>query len=98
MVDFDQGLVTLFAATRRHAPTHHRQERVALQTPEQTPEGQYPSSSFGGQRLINEAPANGGHTGASGSVWGEPVMGRETHHKPLALETRCVLLATPARF
>jgi hypothetical protein len=30
-------------------------------------------------RTISEAPATG-DTGASGFHWGEPVMGRETHH------------------
>src|SRR5262245_9209585 len=45
-------------------------------------------------RDITEAPANGGgHTGASGSVWGEPVMGREAHRKRCSTPA-CVFSAT----
>jgi len=33
-------------------------------------------------RRIKEAPGAGGRAGASGSVWGEPVMGRE---KPITI-------------
>jgi len=43
VVDFDQRLMTLFAVTRQHAPASVRQERMAFQTPEQTPEGPVPA-------------------------------------------------------
>jgi hypothetical protein len=35
------------------------------------------------------SPGDGGTTGASGSVRGEPVMGRDSHHLDFALRLLC---------
>src|SRR5262245_60150147 len=48
-------------------------------------------------RLIGEAPAKGGHTGASGSVGGTYDGGRQNPSQP-SLYSHCVLRATPVHF